>query len=305
MSEYILTYGGSPITRTQGQYDFISTDWVDWVPMTWENERIPYYGDNVWYAASDSTPTLYYSQYNIGANYFLQWPVTGTSGSWGNTSWGSVLPSFDGKYMWNSVDGNTYYSNDSQNSYQLDVNNKRWTKKRWGKISLWGTHIWNFGGIDYGNEEYIYMPDADNWGIAVWWRDPPMYTANIDCYHLWKDNDGHVYYSYVTEGHGPEQYEIILSDERLTDGKIINPQGTFCGKTWYGLTNFYGEDVWHHPNGMIFYSRGTEQYVLDVSTSTWSPMTWKGLTSYYGRYVWTWGGRAYYSNGSDQYVLMW
>ena len=56
---------------------------------------------------------------------------------------------------------------------------------------------------------------------------------------------------------------------------------------------------------MIFYSRGTEQYVLDVSTSTWSPMTWKGLTSYYGRYVWTWGGRAYYSNGSDQYVLMW
>ena len=134
----------------------------------------------MWYAASESTPTLYYSQYNIGANYFLQWPVTGTSGSWGKESWGSVLPSFDGKYMWNSVDGNTYYSNDSSNSYQLDVKNKRWTKKRWGKISLWGTRIWNFGGIDFAYEEYSYMPDSDDCGIAVWWRVPPMDTANID-----------------------------------------------------------------------------------------------------------------------------
>lgn len=299
MSTYILTYGGRPITRNQGQYNFISTDWIDWVPMTWQYNRIPTYGNNVWNEGDDST--AYYSQANYSYNYALYLPVSGTTGAWSNTSW-TNLTRFDGKHVWNGVDGNTYFSNADNGEfsyYILDTSGSRWNKKNWS-VSLWGEYIWSIGGINYCSTDFYYNESTGKWGIANWQRDTPMYTSNPLGNQIWKDNSGHVYYSNVALDSSSEQYEIVRAESGQT------PSGTWYSKTWKGLTKFYGEDVWHHPNGMIFYSRGTQQYVLDEATSTWSPMTWKGLTSYYGRHVWTYKGRVYYSNGNDnQYVLTW
>ena len=69
--------------------------------------------------------------------------------------------------------------------------------------------------------------------------------------------------------------------------------------TWNGLTSFNGNNVW--TDGInTYYSEGSNQYVLDVSTHTWSPKTWNGLTSFYGQYIWynMYSGRRIYSQGT-------
>lgn len=75
--------------------------------------------------------------------------------------------------------------------------------------------------------------------------------------------------------------------------------------TWNGITPSYAKDVWSDRNGNIYYSAGTDQYVLNRSTSTWTEKTWTGLTSFYGRNIWKFpSGSVFYSNGSNgQYYL--
>ena len=73
-------------------------------------------------------------------------------------------------------------------------------------------------------------------------------------------------------------------------------------KTWNGLTGFNGDSVWTDGEN-IYYSYGSDQYVLDKSTSTWSAKTWSGLTDFYSSSVWTDGENIYYSVSSSQYVL--
>ena len=76
----------------------------------------------------------------------------------------------------------------------------------------------------------------------------------------------------------------------------------FADKSWTGLTNFYGENIWTDGKN-IYYSSSSNQYVLDKSTSTWSTKTWTGLTSFTGNYIWTDGDNIYYSYGSNQHML--
>ena len=77
---------------------------------------------------------------------------------------------------------------------------------------------------------------------------------------------------------------------------------TWVTKSWSGLTNFSGEDVW--SDGInIYYSSGTTQYVLNKSNSTWSAKTWTGLTNFSGHNIWTDGFSLYYSSGTTQYKL--
>ena len=77
---------------------------------------------------------------------------------------------------------------------------------------------------------------------------------------------------------------------------------TWNTKTWTGLTSFKGENIWSDGKN-IYYSNGSDQYVLDKSTSTWSSKTWSDLTSFSGNYIWTDGENVYYSASTTQYVL--
>lgn len=72
-------------------------------------------------------------------------------------------------------------------------------------------------------------------------------------------------------------------------------------KTWSGLTNFSGTQIWT-DGAHVYYSNGDDQYRLDQSTSTWEPTTWSGVILY-GNYIWTDGENIYYSNGNEQYQL--
>ena len=68
-------------------------------------------------------------------------------------------------------------------------------------------------------------------------------------------------------------------------------------KTWNGLTNLDVRCIW--SDGVdIYYSKGLEQYVLNVSTSTWKPKTWNGLDEahlgyFNGYYTWYDGENIY------------
>ena len=72
-------------------------------------------------------------------------------------------------------------------------------------------------------------------------------------------------------------------------------------KTWSGLTNFSGTQIWT-DGAHVYYSNGDDQYRLDQSTSTWEPTTWSGVNPY-GAYIWTDGENIYYSKGNEQYQL--
>ena len=292
MSIHIITYGGQPVTRVEGQNHFLSYNMDDWVPMTWQDNRIPTYGDNVW--KRSDTGTIYYSQATgTPVNYVLSSvPSGGTTGSWADKTW-SGLTSFDGKYVWNSANGKTYYSYSyvyptyEPGNYVLGTSGS-WSFIDCSTTTLIGDRIWNDGSTDYSDDEYYLLPNGYSWGIHTWIQPSgPEYDSG---YHIWKDSLGHIYFSYGT-----------------AQCLIVPEEDTWYEKTWYGLTSFYGEDVWRDvKTGRIFYSNGTSQYILDEATYTWTPWIWKGLTDYYGRYVWTDGNRMFYSNGDNsQYVLNW
>ena len=79
-------------------------------------------------------------------------------------------------------------------------------------------------------------------------------------------------------------------DYTWINASFVNSPGTQYRYVWSDGVNYY-------------YSNNTNQYVLDVATSTWSTKTWTGLTSFQGTQVWSDGVNYYYSNGSNQYVL--
>ena len=76
----------------------------------------------------------------------------------------------------------------------------------------------------------------------------------------------------------------------------------WVAKTWNGLTNISGSNVWSDGEN-IYYSYDEEQYKLNKSTSTWTTKTWSGLTSFKGRNIWSDGENIYYSSNSMQYYL--
>ena len=64
-------------------------------------------------------------------------------------------------------------------------------------------------------------------------------------------------------------YQIFA--DTLFSAKIIYT--TWTEMTWNGLTSFFGEYVW--TDGVsTYYSKGSEQYILDRETNTWSLFEW-------------------------------
>ena len=121
----------------------------------------------------------------------------------------------------------------------------------------------------------------------------------------------------VNNGDGFEQFPADIAsipsgggnlDEALnsTKPRLVNSSERFIprwtAKTWTGLTNFIGRDIWTDGTD-IYYSNYSVHYVLNKSTSTWTAKTWTGLTSFNGSNIWTDGTDIYYSSSSNQYVL--
>ena len=96
--------------------------------------------------------------------------------------------------------------------------------------------------------------------------------------------------------------DLVKGGNKISAKPVISTRKTWLTKTWSGLTEIHGNDVWTDGDN-IYYSFGSNQYVLNKSTSTWSTKTWSGLTSFNGTRIWTDGDNIYYSYNAKQYVL--
>ena len=102
---------------------------------------------------------------------------------------------------------------------------------------------------------------------------------------------------------------LIMNDGSIDTSKHVHLKptgkeltGDLQTKTWSGLTSFYSNYIWTDGE-YIYYSSGSNQYVLDKSTSTWSTKTWSGFSNIYGNSVWTDGDNIYYSYSGSNYIL--
>ena len=98
----------------------------------------------------------------------------------------------------------------------------------------------------------------------------------------------------VNEAISNVQSKKLLNKTRIT---------AFNKSNITGIASFDAENVWT-LNQSVYYSDGSNQYVLNGATSTWEPMTWSGLTEFDGRYIWRKGSETCYSYGSNHYKLV-
>ena len=77
---------------------------------------------------------------------------------------------------------------------------------------------------------------------------------------------------------------------------------TWSKKTWNGLKNFFGSNIWTDGEN-IYYAGGGTHYVLDRETSTWTKKTWNGMGNFVASDIWTDGENIYCSDYNNNYVL--
>ncbi len=158
---------------------------------------------------------------------------------------------------------------------------------------------------------YQFYAAVDNFN-----RSPSEVDDSDDCVFIFVNNSSAWIVNATTIGqrHGTQIGFKVNSFQQINgengkDGKGISkstkPQqspDTWKQKTWNGFTSFSGTNIWTDGKD-IYYSSGSNQYVLHKATSTWSAKTWNGLTSFTGNSIWTDGENIYYSSGSVQRVL--
>ena len=96
--------------------------------------------------------------------------------------------------------------------------------------------------------------------------------------------------------------------EQAVEEFIMNNTGLYAEPyTWSGEqpTNFYG--LWKDPDGTVYYSYGSDQYILNKSTSTWETKTWYGVNyeeiDFNGQNIWNDGENVYFTNEGLTLVL--
>ena len=95
------------------------------------------------------------------------------------------------------------------------------------------------------------------------------------------------------------QKKLVAGDNIKID-PVYNPYFEQIGtEDW---PQMIGRNVWTDGEN-VYYSSGSDQYVLDKTTSTWSQKIWSGMTVFRGDRIWTDGENVYFSEDSTQYVL--
>jgi hypothetical protein len=98
------------------------------------------------------------------------------------------------------------------------------------------------------------------------------------------------------------QSGVALSQAQTVLMNKLFKMNTWESRTWYGLTSFTGNPIWTDGTD-VYYSAGSDQYILNRATSTWESKTWEGMSSFYGSAVWSDGTDIYCSNSSTQKIL--
>ncbi len=308
-----------------------------WSKVTWNGLNID--GQYVW---TDGTK-YYYSngtthyEFNKSTRTWATKTWDGLTSFYGEDVW------TDGKNIYCSQTVSSPSPTERTTShYVLSISSSYWAPMTWtGETNFDGNDVWT-DGINYYASNYQYRaqlvlePSSHTWSVITWNGDLKQPTAN----YIW--SDGVYFYYSCVESSNPylANGQCVLSGTTWIDvtwtgigglfsypyysmGNCIWTDGvdTYCSlgnygvqlvmnkKTntwetmyWKGYTDIMGDYVWTDGEN-YFYSKGTLQYVLDVSMHAWFPMKWNGLTIFSGYNIWTDGTNIYYSYGSSQYSL--
>lgn len=88
--------------------------------------------------------------------------------------------------------------------------------------------------------------------------------------------------------------DVIFIAEILRDNWAVT--------SFNGLDSFTGNQIWSDGEN-TYYSKSSDQFILNSETKTWIPIQWSGLTNFNGKNVWTDGSDYYYSYNENQYQL--
>lgn len=164
------------------------------------------------------------------------------------------------------------------------IKNAKWERIWTSSASIDGSDVWTNGNEMFYSSNGTNLIFKESVSVDGWVAKTWTGLTNFSGQYVWTDNEETVYYSDGTVNY-------VLSNNTWSP---IKWTGTF--------QNIIGLDVW--TDGIyLYYSNGTNQYVLDKSMSSWVPKTWSGLTNFNGRRVWTDGTKIYHSYGTNQYVL--
>lgn len=185
-----------------------------------------------------------------------------------------------------------------------------------GKIHIMGgtygqTSHYSYDGFEWTQE--TNLPYSFVGGSAVVYNNRIYimggYSSNNRRFYYWNGSSwysaGSLPYDFYNGSAAVYDNKIHLLGGTDTDNE--NPD-TWLEKTWNWNDGqpsyFYGSAIWTDGTD-IYYSYGSDQYVLNKATSTWSAKTWNGLSSFSGGLVWTDGTNIYYSPGNSEqhYVL--
>ena len=181
---------------------------------------------------------------------------------------------------------------------------------------------WSLNGTTSVNVSETVITEATTF-IALW-------TINsYDVNFVVDDNNNYDtqevnYNTYATAPTSPIKTGYIFKGWSLNGTDVVDVEQTaitedvifvsifsepiFEEKMWNGLSSISGSTIWTDNNN-IYYSNETEQYILDIETSTWIEKTWNGLSSFDGSNIWMDGSNIYYSyfnsfsSINQQYVL--
>lgn len=123
----------------------------------------------------------------------------------------------------------------------------------------------------------------------------PSYSQ---CYLMWTDFSGHMYYCNGTRNY----YEFTYNHNTKT--LTISTQ-----QTWSTSVSIYGYGIWKDPvRQKVYHSYSSYQYEYDETTRTWTSVTWNGQNSLNAgnssyRYIKNYDNDIYYKNSSVIYYL--
>lgn len=301
----------------------------EWVPKTWNN-HVPENGNCVWHHNN----TTYYGG-NLSTK---QWRLDDSTDTWEDITWdsSSATKTINGSQIWtDGVDTLLSSGLDSNKKWVAYVFNEaslKWTKKTYsGQTSsvfgLYGRYMWYHDGkihFDYrGSGSSVancFLNSNRNGWLPITWingnngaqmtpGDSLMFVCGDSCYWIKKSGSSGPYKlqkSISSKVPRRESYPELIETVAMPGewlGDRVSITSGWAQKTWPGgASSSYGYNVWTDGEE-IYYSSGSNHYVLDKTTSTWSTKTWTGLTSFNGINVWSDGENIYYSYDGTNYVL--
>ncbi len=324
-----------------------------WKPKKWERKSFMLYGHHIWTDGKD----IYYSGLSKDNQYILKdksrWEKIEWEGDLKNIDghyiWSDGTNTYYGKGIdqyifdkqhnrWNPIimwhegdkcsnyaiygcavwtDGeNIYYSDNNYATYILEKGRNIWAEVSWADneaMLLDGRDIWRHGGNIYhshGEEHHRLqkLMHYKKWTASI--SSTPEIGKSIF-------TDTLILSKAVKDSNATKVYDYILPKE-VKDSNVTKVYDyAWKDKEWSGLDKFEGDNIWSDGNH-VFYSNGSQQYILNKETSTWEKIkmfTDKEIYTpkhtnidielkLFRENIWTDGTDIYYSDLNLQYELI-